>query len=125
MRDSGEKRPTIARIGVYNVFGANEPRFGPVPAPFTPVPASMRAIIKRVVTASRTGPTSFLYNDVSLQPQNVFPVLAAPAYAFSPNDYWLMIGKGVTVATYLIKPVALNAVELDGKLVVKVRDTSL
>lgn len=113
----------IARVGVYNVFGVNEPREGPVPAPFYPTPPTLREQIKKIITGGRNkksgvNPIS-IFNDASLKPKNVFPALLSRT-SYVRGDFGLRVGLGVSVATYNVAGVRLSPSEADGRIVVKV-----
>ncbi len=108
----------ITRIGLVNLFCANEPKVGPTPAPLMPMPASIRQAITAAVTARKIVGARWMYNDASLKSKNILPILKDTT-AFTLGDSWVTVGKGVSVVTYLLGNVGLSGAT-KGQICVKV-----
>lgn len=114
--------PTIARVGLTNLSGANEPKFGPngpAPVPLMPMPPRIRQDIANAVAANRVIGARWMYNDASLKSKNVMPVLTEGTQ-FTRDKYWVSVAKGVSVVTYLLGNVPLAGTTI-GRICVKVR----
>lgn len=106
------------RVGLVNLFGANEPKFGATPVPLMPMPACIRQAIAAAVTARKVAGARWMYNDASLKSKNIFPILQDTT-AFTPGNSWVALGKGVSVVTYLLGNVGLSGTT-KGQICVKV-----
>lgn len=117
-KQSGEK-DTTARMGLANFFGANEPKFGTLPAPLVPMPALIRQAISAAVLLRKVPNSRWMYNDASLKAKNVMAILRNTT-AFTAGNSWVSVAKGVTVITYIIDAVPLTPT-VNGQICVKVR----
>jgi hypothetical protein len=122
----GSPGTDIARVGVYNVTGINQPRRGITP--FTPVPNVLRwQLITGIKLGKNPTEVDFGFNDASLKHMNVVPILlgtetglkpVAPRQGVSSTDF--KVTRGATKVTYIFTSMPVTDDEKDGELVVNV-----
>ncbi len=109
----------IARVGVYDMIGITEPRSGPFPAPFVPIPPGMRSSVEDLISTGKNPNFQALdFNDASLKSINIVPILlqTTTLQADSAMSDSIKVAKGVAQAVYVLSSMPITSTEI-GKLV--------
>ena len=115
------------RVGLYDLRGINEPwplrnKDGNLskPTPILPMNRSTRWFVTNLVRSGMGKRETKPVNDASLRPEVIFPILAnQPSFKAPVDAFRLQVGRGISVATYLV-PLDVAGVALKISTSVKV-----